>query len=143
MGFMAREHSKRRASVRSVEEGRAWCHDGRRSSGMLSMLLTVAAVLWYGAAMKLMMLFVLTTGCAAMEAHDAAIRAHNLQVNCQYDEAYSEGMNDGKNRADMDMSYYEQCPPELMGPAKQGYRDGYDKGLASTRPQNIVVIPAS
>jgi hypothetical protein len=68
------------------------------------------------------------TGCAGMQ------QAYQEQV-CNDNGGYSQGMNDARQNKPMDQFFGQSCDAGSRDAAKNGYRRGYQEGLASVQTE--------
>ena len=66
------------------------------------------------------------------------LRQRSLASNCQSDNAYGAGVNQGKNGWDMNTAYYDGCPVGVQASAKDAYRRGFEAGM-NHLPERIIV----
>jgi len=91
--------------------------------------------------------YLLTLFCSALPLLPslgcAALMEQWRTEHCTYDGAYQDGMNAAREGAAMDAERLaRRCPAEAGPTVRDGYRRGYESGLANTARPSVVVVDA-
>lgn len=78
------------------------------------------------------------SSCASLGKWQEQNRLKWIQKNCNKNIAYQTGVNDGKNRRDMNNVYAVKCPEDTRAELSESYQEGYRFGLKNAE-QDIVI----